>query len=148
MKIRYFAAFLAASILVLNPCRGVSAEEELPSPDILRNETSTLSLAMTDKETGKAVPGGRLRLYQVAESAEKQIAVLYGEHFFRVGNLPCDIFADGADEGILVENPAAETRVVEVYDRFGAVLLGKEELAPFSIRKFTFPRTGMIRVRI
>ena len=83
----------------------------------------------------------------VAESSEKQIAVLYGEHFFRVGSLPCDIFADGADEGILVENASAEAKTVELYDRFGAVLLGKEELAPFSIGKFIFPRTGMIRVR-
>jgi alpha-galactosidase len=83
----------------------------------------------------------------VAESSEKQIAVLYGEHFFRVGSLPCDIFADGADEGILVENASAESKTVELYDRFGAVLLGKEELAPFSIGKFIFPRTGMIRVR-
>ena len=66
-RIRRTAVLLAAGVLVLTSCFAVHAEEAGNHPDMKKDGGSTLSLAMTDRATGKAVPGGRLRIYQIAE---------------------------------------------------------------------------------
>ena len=81
-----------------------------------------------------------------AKGEAKQITVLYGGRSFRIGDFPCDIFADQSAEGIYIENASTKGRTVELFDRFGSVFLGTEELTPLSIQKITFPRTGMIRI--
>ena len=81
-----------------------------------------------------------------AKGEAKQITVLYGGRSFRIGDFPCDIFADQSAEGIYIENASTKGRTVELFDRFGSDFLGTEELTPLSIQKITFPRTGMIRI--
>ena len=66
MAMRHFhkKAMILSAALCLSLAVPACAEELLPNMD--RSGSSTISLAMTDKATGKAVPGGQLKLYQVA----------------------------------------------------------------------------------
>jgi alpha-galactosidase len=82
----------------------------------------------------------------VAEGADKQIAVLYGERSFRVGEKPCDVFADCGEDPLILENMTDQRKTVEIYDRFGSFFLGTEELAPHTVRTIALPRAGMARI--
>ncbi|MCR5682251.1 MAG: alpha-galactosidase [Clostridiales bacterium] len=82
----------------------------------------------------------------VAEGADKQIAVLYGERSFRVGEKPCDVFADCGEDPLILENMTDQRKTVEIYDRFGSFFLGTEELAPHDLRTIALPRAGMARI--
>ena len=75
-KHRNIRPFLAAGILMLSlhsfTCVNGAGIFTEAVPDKGRDGNSTISLAMTDKATGKAVPGGRLRLYQVADLVQDE----------------------------------------------------------------------------
>lgn len=75
-KHRNIRPFLAAGILMLSlhsfTCVNGAGIFTEAVPDKGRDGNSTISLAMTDKATGKAVPGGRLRLYQIADLVQDE----------------------------------------------------------------------------
>ena len=82
----------------------------------------------------------------IAEGPEKRIAVLHGERYFRVDDMPCDVFADCGGDDLILENASGRTRNADLYDRFGTVFLGRRELAPHALVKIPLPPCGLARI--
>lgn len=97
---------------------------------------------------GKFIPQYPGNNYPIvtAEGENKQITVLYADVPFVYEGKNSDVFHNGENHGIILENPAEKQLQLEIYNCFGE-LTEKTAVAPEAIIRVNVPVRGMFSIR-
>ena len=81
-----------------------------------------------------------------AVGRDKEIAVLHEVRTYTPGELPCDVFLDCFESGLLLENPSDRPRRAQIFRSFDTDLLGEAEIPPRGVVRLDVPPMGMARI--
>ncbi len=97
---------------------------------------------------GRFIPQYPENNYSVitAEGENKQITVLYADLSFTYSGKPADVFHNGENHGIILENPSDKALTADIFDCFGNHT-EKVSVAPETIARINVPVRGMFSVR-
>jgi alpha-galactosidase len=81
-----------------------------------------------------------------AEGDEKEITVVYADLPYTYHGKACDLFHNGDQDGLIVENPTDRPVQAQIFDNMGN-LLSVACIPAGSILRLPVPPTGMIRMQ-
>lgn len=82
-----------------------------------------------------------------SENAQKNITVVHGDLPFTYRGKTCEVFHNGNEDGMIIENATDSILKVEIFENFHNEPIAALEIAPYAIQRVPVSQTGMTHIR-